>query len=39
LAAQARGPESKHMLEKTAEQWEALADGIEKYEAKIGLPL
>jgi hypothetical protein len=27
------------MLEKTAEHWKALADGIEKYEAKIGLPL
>jgi hypothetical protein len=38
-AAQARDPESKHILEKTAEQWKALADGIEKYEAKIGLPL
>ena len=35
LAAQTRDPESKHMLEKTAEHWKVLADGIEKYEAKI----
>jgi hypothetical protein len=39
LAAQTRDPESKHTLEKTAEQWKALADGIEKYEAKIWRPL
>ena len=39
LAALARDPGSKHTLEKTAEQWKALADGIEKYEAKIRLPL
>ena len=39
LAAQARDPDSKHTLEKTAEQWKALADGIEKYEARIMLPL
>jgi hypothetical protein len=35
LAAQTKGQESKHMLEKTAEHWKVLADGIEKYEAKI----
>jgi hypothetical protein len=39
LAAQTRDPDSKHTLEKTAEEWKALADGIEKYEAKIRLPL
>jgi hypothetical protein len=38
LAALAREPESQHSLEKTAEQWQALADGIEKYEARIWRP-
>ena len=37
LAAKTIDPQSKHTLEKTAEQWKALADGIEKYEAKFGI--
>ena len=39
MAAQARDPDSKHSLEKTAEHWKMLADGIEKYEARMLLPL
>jgi hypothetical protein len=39
LAALTRDPDSKHSLETTAEHWRALADGIEKYEARILLPL
>jgi hypothetical protein len=39
LAALTRDPDSKDSLEKTAEHWKALADGIEKYEARILLPL
>ena len=37
LAAKTIDPQSKQTLEKTAEQWKALADGIEKYEAKFGI--
>lgn len=34
FAATTRDPLSKHTLEKTAEHWKALADGIEKYEPR-----
>jgi hypothetical protein len=34
FAATTRDPLSKHTLEKTAEQWKELADGIEKYEQR-----
>jgi hypothetical protein len=32
LAAKTQDPQSKRVLEKTAEQWNALADGVEKRE-------
>src|SRR2546430_963409 len=32
LAAKTQDPRSKRVLEQTAEQWNALADGVEKYE-------
>jgi len=32
LAAKTKDPQSKRVLEKTAEQWNALADGVEKRE-------
>jgi len=34
FAAKTRDSLSKHTLEKTAEHWKALADGIEKYEPR-----
>ena len=34
LAAKTNDPQSKRMLEQTAGQWAALADGVEKYGAK-----
>jgi hypothetical protein len=32
LAAKTKDPQSKRVLEQTAEQWNALADGVEKHE-------
>jgi hypothetical protein len=32
LAAKTKNPRSKRELEQTAEQWNALADGVEKHE-------
>ena len=34
LAAKTNDPQSKRVLEQTAEQWNALANGSEKYGAK-----
>ena len=36
LAASARDPAAKRMFEETARLWGKLADGLEKYEARLG---
>jgi hypothetical protein len=35
LAARTMDPESKRILEETAQHWGELADGLEKYEARL----
>jgi hypothetical protein len=36
LALSARAPTAKRMFEDTARFWGKLADGLEKYEARLG---
>jgi hypothetical protein len=38
LAAKTKDPQSKRVLEQTAEQWHLLADGVEKYGRRNGSP-
>lgn len=35
LAAKTKDPASKRILEETAQHWAKLADGLEKYEARL----
>jgi hypothetical protein len=36
MAAKTKDPASKRILEETAQHWGELADGLEKYEARLG---
>ena len=36
LAAKTVDPQSKRVIERSAEQWNSLADGVEKYELTEG---